>query len=499
MKIGLDKMTQLATGLRVLCAAILWSLLVGCSTNPVTGRQEISLLSEADEVKLGQESHESVKKEYGVYNHPQLQTYVNDIGQKLAKQSQRANLVWSFTVLDSPEINAFALPGGFVYVTRGLMAYLDSEEELAGVIGHEIGHVTARHGAKRQTQNTIAQAISIGAEILGQVYGGRAGAGQAISGVAGQMITSYGRDQELQADQLGAQYLAINGYDPKGMIKVIGVLKNQEVFAADRARAEGKTAQKMPDWSSTHPSNDQRLHDITEIANQLKRQGGTDAGRERYLRAINGMTFGEGRDQGVVRGNSFFHEPMGIGFSVPANWKLRNSADTVLAINNESTVGVAMALVTGAGATDEEIIKKIFKPESGKADKTQINGLATTYFVGRAVSEDGKAVPLELAIVSHNQQKFMFRSMFKSIEARNAAASEVRAVVTSFHPLTANDRQLAKPYQIRAVPLPAGQNISTLARGTPLGRYAEQELRLVNGIYPQGELQVGRLVKIVAQ
>ncbi len=485
--------------LRVWTAAVLCSLLVSCSTNPVTGRQEVSLLSEADEIKMGKESDASVRKEYGVYNSPPLQAYVNEVGQKLAKQSQRANLVWTFTVVDSPEINAFALPGGFVYVTRGLMAYLDSEEELAGVIGHEIGHVTARHGATRQTQNTIAQAISIGAEILGQIYGGVAGAGQAVSGVAGQMITSYGRDQELQADQLGAQYLAVNGYDPKGMIKVIGVLKNQEVFAADRARAEGKTAQKMPDWSSSHPSNDQRLHDITEIANSLKRQGSTDAGRERYLRAINGMTFGEGRDQGVVRGNSFYHEPMGVGFSVPANWKLRNSADTVLAINNESTVGVAMALVTGAGATDEEVIKKIFKPETGKADKTQINGLATTYFVGRAVGEDGKPVPLELAIVNYNQQKFMFRSMFKSIEARNAAANEVRAVVTSFHPLTANDRQLAKPYQIRTMPLAAGQSVSTLARGTPLGKYAEQELRLVNGIYPQGELQSGRLVKVVAQ
>ena len=130
------------------------------------------------------------------------------------------------------------------------------------------------------------------------------------------------------------------------------------------------------------------MSEISQIANSLKAQGTTDAGRDRYLRAINGMTFGDGREQGVIRGNSFFHEPMGVGFSVPPNWKLRNSADTVLAINNEGTVGVAMALVTGAGNSDEDIIKKIFKPETGKADKTQINGLPTTYFVGRAVGED---------------------------------------------------------------------------------------------------------------
>lgn len=485
---------------RKIVSAIALSIMLGsCSTNPATGQRELSLMSEADEIKIGAENDAAVKKEYGVYNSPQLQAYVNEVGQKLAKHSQRANLTWHFTVVDSPEINAFALPGGYVYITRGLMAYLDSEEELAGVLGHEIGHVTARHGAKRQTQGTIAQVLSIGAEILGQVVGGVQGVGQAVSGIAGQMILSYGREQELQSDQLGAQYLATNNYDPKAMIKVIGVLKNQEVFAADRARAEGKTVQKMPDWGSSHPSNDQRLSEIAQIASTLKPRGATDAGRDRYLRAINGMTFGDGREQGVIRGNSFFHEPMGVGFSVPPTWKLRNSADMVLAINSEGTVGVAMALVTGAGRNDEEIIQKIFKPETGKADKTQINGLPTTYFVGRAVSEDGKAVPLELAVIEYNRQKFMFRSMFKSIEARNAVASEVRAVVTSFHPMTANDKQLAKPYQIRTLPLPAGQNVSALARGAPLGRYAEQELRLINGVYPQGERAPGQLVKTVVQ
>ena len=238
---------------KILSAIALSIMLGSCSTNPATGQRELSLMSEADEIKVGAENDAAVKKEYGVYNSPQLQTYVNEVGQKLAKQSQRANLTWHFTVVDSPEINAFALPGGYVYITRGLMAYLDSEEELAGVLGHEIGHVTARHGAKRQTQGTIASVLSIGAEILGQVVGGVQGVGQAVSGVAGQMILSYGREQELQSDQLGAQYLASNNYDPKAMIKVIGVLKNQEVFAADRARAEGKTVQKMPDWGSSHP------------------------------------------------------------------------------------------------------------------------------------------------------------------------------------------------------------------------------------------------------
>ena len=152
--------------------AIAAATLTGCATNPVTGEREVNLVSEEKEIQIGKENDAAVRKQYGVYNAPALQAYVNEVGQKLAKHSQRANLEWHFTIVDSPDINAFALPGGYVYITRGLMAYLDSEEELAGVIGHEIGHVTARHGAKRETQGTIAQALSIGAEILGQVVGG---------------------------------------------------------------------------------------------------------------------------------------------------------------------------------------------------------------------------------------------------------------------------------------------------------------------------------------
>jgi predicted Zn-dependent protease len=358
--------------------------------------------------------------------------------------------------------------------------------------------VTARHGAQRQTQGTIAQVLAVGAEILGQVAGGVSGLGQAVGGVASQMIMSYGRDQELQADQLGAHYLAGNNYDPRGMIKVIQVLKNQELLAAERVRAEGKTPQKMPDWNSTHPSNDQRLAEIRQTANNLKVPTTTDAGRERYLRAINGMTFGDSRDQGVVRGNRFYHEGMGIAFTAAPGWKLRNSQESVIAVNSEGTVGTVLGVATGAGNTHEEIIQKIFKPRTGKIDKTQINGLPTSYFVGQTTAQDGSPVPLELAVIDYNNQRFVFRSLFKSVDARNAAANDLRATVTSFRPMSAADRQAAKPWQVRTVTMPAGQTIASLARSTPFGALAEAEMRVLNGVYPQGEIAPGRMVKVIA-
>ena len=240
-------------------------LLTGCGTamvNPATGQTERTVMNEATEVAEGAKGHQEVLKEYGIYNNPAVQSYVNALGQKLAAQSHRAHLQWHFTVLDSPEINAFALPGGYVYVTRGIMAYLESEADLAGVIGHEIGHVTARHGAQRATRQQNAGLGVFAASLLGAVLesqgvqGAGQLAGQVSQTVAAGYIASYGRDQELQADGLGAEYLARTHYAPRNMVDVINVLKNQERFAADQAQAQGRAAPARADWLASHPSND---------------------------------------------------------------------------------------------------------------------------------------------------------------------------------------------------------------------------------------------------
>ena len=248
-------------------------LLAGCTTtvtNPVTGKSERTVMDEQTEVAEGKKAHEQVLAEYGAYPDPKLQAYVNGVGQKLAAKSHRGNLQWTFTVLDSPEINAFALPGGYVYVTRGIMAYMDSEADLAGVMGHEIGHVTARHGAQRATRQQAAGLGVLAASVLGMVLEGVTGvsgagdlAGQAAQGVAAGYIAKYSREQELQADQLGAEYLSRTSYDPKNMVDVIQLLKNQERFAEETARAEGRAPKAEASWLDSHPTSDQRLQEIT--------------------------------------------------------------------------------------------------------------------------------------------------------------------------------------------------------------------------------------------
>ena len=285
-----------AAGLLTACGAIV--------QNPVTGQKERTVLDEKSEIALGQREHQQVLKEYSVYANAGLQAYVNALGQRLARLSHRSDLDWHFTVLDSPEINAFALPGGYVYLSRGILAYLDSEAELAGVIGHEIGHVTARHGAQRATRQQEAGLGVLAASVLGAVLESRGlgAAGRVASEVsqvaAAGYIASYGREQELQADGLGAEYLARNQFAPQTMVQVIRVLKDQEQFAADQARAQGRAAPAGSNWLASHPSNDQRLQAITNLAAQYRNQAADD-GRERYLQAIDGLHFGEGAAQGA--------------------------------------------------------------------------------------------------------------------------------------------------------------------------------------------------------
>ena len=258
----------------------------GCSTNPVTGRKDFSLINKQQELAIGAQGHKSILKQKKRYNNPRLQAYVNNIGQQLAKQSHRRDIRYTFTVLDDPTVNAFALPGGYIYITTGLMAYLNSEGELAGVLGHEIGHVTARHGVKQQSAG-VASAILL--SVLSKKAG--AGSNKQFGQLGKALLSGYGRDHELQADRLGAEYLARIGYAPQNMIDVVSVLKAQEEFDKYQARREGRQPRAYHGVFASHPSNDSRLQQVIREANKFKSSRTRDAGHDRYLKQIDGMRY----------------------------------------------------------------------------------------------------------------------------------------------------------------------------------------------------------------
>lgn len=484
-------------------------LLAGCGTtvqNPVTGQQERTVMDEGQEIALGRKEHQGVLKEMPPYPDARVQAYVNALGQKLARQSHRSQLQWTFTVLDSPDVNAFALPGGFVYVTRGIMAYMESEADLAGVIGHEIGHVTARHGAQRATRQQDAGIGVLAATVLGAVLEsqGVGGAGRLASGVsqaaAAGYVASYSREQELQADRLGAEYLARNQYDPSNMVDVIDVLKSREQFMADQARAQGRTVSEGGDWLASHPSNAQRLQSIQAQAASFQRAGGyADDGRARYLQAIDGLRFGDSDAQGLVRGQNFFHRDLGLAITAPAQWTLRNQPDKLVVVNAERDAALLMHHVPPqAGKEHADIIRNLLKPQRGRIDARTINGLPATHFTGTRTNAQGQEEPIEATVVSGpGDHRYLLLTSARDANAMQRARGGLLQARDSFRAMTAADRARALPWVLRTAPFPRG-GFEDLARRSPLDA-GEQQLRLLNGMYGGGVPTPGALVKVVVE
>ncbi len=489
-------------GLSVVLTA---AVLLGCGApvkNPVSGREERTVLDEAGEIALGRKEHQQVLQEYTALDNPRVQAYVNTLGQRLARQSHRSQLEWRFTVLDSPEINAFALPGGYVYVTRGLMAYMESEADLAGVLGHEIGHVTARHGAQRATRQQDAGLGVLAATVLGAVLESRgvSGAGRVASEVsqtaAAGYVASYGREDELHAETLGAEYLARVQFSPSNMVDVIRVLKNQELFAAELARAQGRPAPPQSSWLASHPSNDQRLEAIGRLTAQYRGQYG-DEGRARYLQVIDGLPFGETAQQGLTRGRNFYHDGFGLALTAPAQWSIQNAPDRVLLVNAARDAALVVRLAPAAlGASHDDVIRNLIKPSSGRSERITLNGLSATQFSGVRAGAQGQAEPVVATMVSGpGSNRFVLLWSARDNAALQRARGALQEAQASFRPLSAADRADARPWALRVAALPPG-GLAELVRRSPLDM-AEQQLRLINGVYGGGPLAPGQLVKFV--
>ena len=322
----------------LLCAAL---SIAACSTNPVTGEQDFVLMSESQEINLGRQYSAQIIKEMPSYEDAALAEMVQRVGERLAANSHRQDLIYRFTVLDSTSVNAFALPGGYIYITRGMLAYLNSEAELAAVLGHEIGHVTARHSVRQHSTATAAGLVGAVISAASGIQGM-----DTLTNLAGTaFVRGYGREHELEADRLGAEYLAKSGYDPKAMLEVVGVLKNQEAFEVATAKQEGREANTYHGLFSTHPDNDARFQEVVAAANKYKTGSATRVERDGFLRALDGMTYGTSAREGVVRDNDFYHAPLDFAVSFPKGWRIDNKPEKIIAIprSNDGLIQVSVA------------------------------------------------------------------------------------------------------------------------------------------------------------
>jgi predicted Zn-dependent protease len=458
-----------------------------CAQNPVTGGQDFVMMTEAQEVSMGRRVDAQVRQQYKVFPSRTLQDYVDSVGQKVATKSHRPNLKYHFTVVDSPEINAFALPGGYIYITRGILAYLNSEAELAAVLGHEAGHVTARHGVRQQS---VAQAAQIGvtvASIFVPQLGSNVGY-NLTNLLGGALLSGYGREHELEADRLGADYLARSGYDPHAMIRVVEVLKNQELFDTDLAKQEGREPRRYHGVFASHPSADTRLQQVVNESSHLEVARPFE-GRDVFLRHLEGITFSDSAEQGVVRHNVFSHAEMGFSLGFPRDWKVLNLPDRLVASSADRNVSIQLKMDAKPTGTPTEYVRRNAGGTAGvRIETLEVNGLQA------AVAHTPGSV---VGVIYFQNRAYLLQASSKTIEAMTAHRDEVVDSIRSFRALSEAERKNIHPLEVRVVTARVGDTYAELAKRSPLGKNAESYLRLINAHYPKGEPTPGQAIKII--
>jgi predicted Zn-dependent protease len=489
--------TNFAALRRFLVTLVIVLGVVSCATNPVTGKRELAMLSESDEIKLGRENDPKIRAAYGLYDDPALQAYVQQIGEKVAANSHRPELIYRFAVLDSPEVNAFALPGGYIYVTRGILAYLNSEAELAAVLGHEVGHVTARHSV---TQISRAQAANLGFGI-GSIFIPelRNQAAQSLFNVLGGAILSgYGREDELEADRLGAEYLARNGYDPEAMIKVIGVLKNQEEFDKERAKAEGRAPRAYHGVFATHPKNDQRLQEVVAEAKNFKTSTAARIGRDEFLKKTDGLIYGDGPKQGVRRGSSFYHGDMNFAIDFPKDWRLENNPQSVTAQSPErDAVMELQANDLNRRISPQEYLRQELKLDVRNGAPIPGTRLPSYSGIATINTPFKQRLPTRVSVVFLHNRAFVLFGTGKTSEISQRIDNQLLAAAASLRPLRAEEKSIAQGLKIRTKRAASGDTFDKLAQRSPIPAYATSVLRLINDKYPDGEPTAGEMIKVI--
>lgn len=462
-----------------------------CAANPVTGGADFVLMSEAQEIQLGRSSDPKIRAQYGVYDDAKLQAYVQRVGEGIAAKSHRPTLIYRFTVLDSPDVNAFALPGGYIYITRGIMAYLNSEAELAAVLGHEVGHVTARHSVRQYSAATAGQ-------LLTSVFLGSQAA-QNLMGVLGQaLLSGYGRDQEIEADRLGALYLARSHYDPEAMIDVVGVLKNQEEFEKQQAKAEGREPRNYHGVFASHPSADQRLQEVVAEARKDKTSATVRRERDTYLKQIDGMVFGDSAQSGIRKGSTFYHRDMNFAVQFPQGWRLENAPDAVTA---QSPSRDALIRLQAEDLNRRESPEEYLKTRLGNnalRDGAPLPGMTLPSYSGLLTANTpfGRR-DVRASVILRDNRAFLFLAVAKTDGVAKQYREAFLETARSLHSLSPAEGRVAEGLRVRVIEASGRETFAQLAMTVPVTNYAESVLRLINDKYPAGEPTPGQSIKII--
>ena len=466
-------------------ALLLFLLSGSCAVNPVSGGSELMLLSESDEIKLGKQTDAQVRKQYGVYEDQKLNAYLNDMCQRLAKVSHRPNLPYKFEMVDASAVNAFAVPGGYVYFTRGILANLNSEAELAGVMGHELGHITARHSAQQYSRAQLAQfGVLVGGLFLGDLVSGVAQLG------VGMLFLSFSRDNERQADQLGVEYASKAGYDGKELAGFFETLERMN---------PGSDRSGLPGWFSTHPSPEDRVVAVRKEAGEWQQKLGSrdlKVNREVYLRHIDGLLYGDDPRQGYVDERMFYHPDMKFQFPVPANWKVNNTQSQVQMMS-ENKDGIISFSIAPAQSPKEAAVKFT---QANRATVLDSDSVTVGGFPAQRLVCDVKGQSAAMRVVSYFIQKDKFIFYFHGLSAPSAFDKHLNTferTMRGFKELSDPKKINVKPDRIRLRTTKAAGTVESSLRSMGIPKDDLDDTALLNGMELKENLPANTLVKVI--
>jgi predicted Zn-dependent protease len=455
-------------------------LMVACTMNPATGERQLTLMSEAQEIQMGAQYHPEVLAAYGAYDDPGWQRYIQELGAKIAATSERPELNWTFTVLDDPVVNAMALPGGYIYVNRGILAHFNSEAELASVLGHEIGHVTARHSVEQLSRAQLAQ-LGLGV-VAGVSETFRQIAGLASSGV-GILFLKFGRDDENQSDTLGLRYMTRAGYDPHEMPKVFATL--------DRV-GEAQGLRATPQWLSTHPNPGNRIANIEARIERLtpELQRGT-VGREAYMKRLQGIVFGDDPRQGYAIGQTYYHPELRFRIDFPDEWRIVNQRQAVGALSPKGDAAVVLTL------SDEPSQRAAFDAFFAQQGIQRGPSRGRNIYSFRAYDTETEELRFEglIGYLSHDNRLYQLVG-YTGIDAWQSYGDEMLQSLSSFANVTDRRYLEVTPAIVDIVELQQSMNLTEFDRRYP-STVDIGELAIINGIELDTMLEKGRLVKRV--
>jgi len=444
---------------------------VSCAVNPVSGTRELMLISESQELQLGHQTDKQVVEQYGLYQDAALASRLDGLCKKLGKLSHRPHLPYQCKILDTPVVNAFAVPGGYVYFTRGILAHLNSEAELAGVMGHELGHVTARHSASQMSKAQLAQ-LGLG---VGMIFsdGFRRFAQLAQFGV-GMLFLKFSRDNERQADDLGVEYATKGGYDAAQMADFFKTLEGLH-GSSDRSG--------LPDWFSTHPDPEDRQAAVRQKASVMRQALGLKnpkIGRESYLEAIDGLTFGENPREGYVEGQVFYHPELRFQFPIPSGWSLQNTRTVVKMTSSGRDAALLFTLASEGTpqSAGNRFIRKTGALILNSAHR-QVNGLSVYRVTSRLAANQGL-----LQILSHFIAKdgnvYAFHGVCAALKYPDHRGTFQR-VLEAFKPLKDAQNARVEPARIRIRSAPVSGSLKEVLVALAMPHGKLKALALLNG------------------